>query len=161
MRAVVADRQRLILLCEYMHEKIGVRFEPTEVQGFAILSDSNTFVAAVLVSNIRYSDGKAIDCEISCAAETSIAWKPEVCRAVFGYVFGQLKCVRCTSIVMKNNKKSRAFLEALNFQLEGRLRKAYDGAKDALIYGLLAEECSFFEGLDYGQEIGTEGTPAA
>jgi hypothetical protein len=148
MKAVVADRQRLILICEYMYDKIGVRFNPSEVQGFAVISDVGDFVAAVIVSNLRFTDSKAIDCEISCAAETSIAWKPEVCRAIFGYIFGQLQCVRCTSIVRKNNTKSRAFLEALNFQLEGKLRKAYDGEKDALVYGLLAEECQFYGDLN-------------
>lgn len=160
MIAVVADRQRLVLLCEYMYEKIGIRFDPTEVQGFAVLSDSGKFVASVIVSNLRYSDNKPIDCEISCASETGAAWRPEVCRAIFGYIFGQLGCTRCTSIVRKNNGPSRKFLESLNFQLEGNLRKAYDGQKDALVYGLLAEECSYYEGLN-GQEIGTESTAAA
>lgn len=161
MKAIVADREKLRLLCMYMHEKTGIEFDPSTVQGFAVVSDTGEFSAAVLVSNIRYSGDKPIDCEISCAAETSIAWKPNVCAAVFNYVFGQLGCVRCTSVVMKKNLKSRQFLEALNFQLEGRLRKAYDGQKDALLYGLLAEDCSYFKGLDDGQEIGTESAAAA
>ncbi len=160
MRAVVADRQRLVLICGYMYEKIGVQFDPNEVQGFAVLSDSGDFVAAVLISNLRYSDGKAIDCEMSCATESSVAWKPEVLKVVFGYVFGQLNCVRCTSIVRKNNTRSRAFLEALNFQLEGKLRRAYDGQKDALVYGLLAEECKFYGDLN-GQEIRAESAASA
>jgi RimJ/RimL family protein N-acetyltransferase len=73
-----------------------------------------------------------------------MAWRPHVCRAVFEYIFGQLGCIRCTAITRKNNSKAREFLEALNFQLEGRARKGYDGERDALIYGLLAEECRFF-----------------
>lgn len=152
MKVVIADRQKLVLICGYMYEKIEVQFDPNQVQGFAILNDNNDFVAAVIVSNLRYSGDKVIDCEISCATETSVAWKPNVCRAIFGYIFGQLGCVRCTSIVKKNNKRSRDFLEALNFQLEGNLRKAYDGTKDALIYGLLAEECKFYGDLD-GEEV--------
>lgn len=161
MKAVVADKEKLKLLCFYMYEKTQVQFDPNMVQGFAVISDTGDFAAAVIVSNVRYSGDVAVDCEISCAAETSIAWKPTVLRAVFQYVFGQLGCVRCTSIVLKKNTRSREFLEALNFQLEGRLRKAYDGTKDALIYGLLAEECAYFKDLAYGEEIGASSADAA
>lgn len=148
MRAEVAQPQQLPLLCAYMSDKIGIEFEPNKVQGFAIMSDQNVFIAGVVVSNVRYSGDKAVDCEISCASESATAWRPEVCKAIFQYIFGQLGCVRCTSIVKKNNHKSRKFLEALNFQLEGNVRKGYDGQKDALLYGLLAEECQFYGGLN-------------
>lgn len=147
MRAVPAG-DKLAMVCQYMQQRIGVAFDPAMAQGFAVLSDDGDFVGAVLVTNVRYSDGVAVDCEISCASETSVAWQPEVCRAVFTYVFGQLGCARCTSITRKNNTKARAFLEALNFVLEGNIRKGYDGEKDALLYGLLAEECRFFGGLN-------------
>lgn len=139
---------KLHMICAYMAQKTGALIDPATSQGFAVLSDTGKFVAAVTVSSLRYHNGIPIDCEISCATETSMAWRPHVCRAIFNYVFGQLGCKRCTSITKKNNTKSRAFLEALNFQLEGNVRKGYDGAKDALIYGLLAEECQFFGGLN-------------
>lgn len=148
MLAVAANTQQLPLLCKYMHEKTGTEFNPAMCQGFAIIADNGVFMGAVLVSNVRYERGKAIDCEISCAAESALAWRPHVCRAVFAYVFGQLGCTRCTSITRKNNTKARSFLEALNFALEGNIRRGYDGVKDALIYGLLAEECRFFGGLN-------------
>lgn len=147
MYAVPAG-DKLAMVCQYMYEKIGVQFNPFQCQGFAILSDKNEFVGAVLVSNITYSGVQAVNCEISCAAETSMAWRPHVCKAIFQYVFGQLGCVRCTSITRKNNTKARGFLEALKFTLEGNIRKGYDGEKDALVYGLLREECQFFGGLN-------------
>lgn len=147
MRAVPAG-DKLAMVCQYMYEKIGVRFDPTKCQGFAVLSDTGEFIGAVLVNNMTYSDGRAVNCEISCAAETSIAWRPHVCSAIFQYIFGQLGCVRCTSTTRKNNTKARGFLEALNFQLEGNIRKGYDGKNDALVYGLLAEDCQFFGGLN-------------
>jgi hypothetical protein len=146
MRAIPAG-DKLTMLCEYMFQKTGARLDPSTTQGFAILSDQNDFVAAVLVSNVRYYEGKPIDCEVSCASESGVAWRPHVCGAVFNYIFGQLGCTRCTSITRKNNTKSRAFLEALNFQLEGNVRRGYDGEKDALVYGLLREECRYFPGV--------------
>jgi hypothetical protein len=148
MRAEIATIEKLPLLCAYMLEKTGVEFDPRTVQGFAVMSDEGKFSAAVLVSNVRCIGNEAVDCEISCATETSVSWSPEVCTTVFTYVFAQLGCKRCTSITRKNNTKSRKFLEALNFQLEGCIRKGYDGQKDALVYGLLAEDCEFVRGLN-------------
>lgn len=141
---------KLGLICSYMHEKTGTSFNPNLCQGFAVLDDNQKFVGAVVISNVRYDalTNKALDCEISCATDHKVTWKPDVCRAVFQYIFGQLGCIRCTSITRKNNTKARAFLDHLNFQLEGNVRKGYDGVTDALIYGLLAEECQFFGGLN-------------
>lgn len=147
MLAVPAG-DKLALVCEYMYDKTGVRFNPETCQGFAVLSDTGEFVAAVLVSNVTHYNGEPISCDISCASDTSMAWQDNVCRAVFEYVFGQLRCKRCTSITRKNNTRARGFLEALNFVLEGNVRKGYDGKNDALVYGLLAEECRFFGGLN-------------
>lgn len=147
MLAVPAG-DKLPMLCQYMASKTGAKIDPANCQGFAVLSDEGKFVAAVIVSNLRYFNGVPFDCEISCATESSIAWRPHVCKAVFEYIFGQLGCTRVTAITRKNNTRSREFLEALNFQLEGNVRKGYDGQKDALIYGLLAEDCQFFGGID-------------
>lgn len=146
MRAIPAG-DKLGMVCEYLRQKCGARLNPAMSAGFAILNDSDEFVAAVVVSNLRYYEGRAIDCEITCATESSMAWRPHVCTAIFTYIFGQLGCARCTSITRKNNTRSRAFLEALNFCLEGNVRKGYDGEKDALVYGLLREECAYFSGV--------------
>ena len=137
MRAVPAA-ENTELVGRYVGEKCGVQFTPGAYQAFAILNDQGDFCAGVVISNFRDHD-----CEISCATETSAAWRDHVMRAVFTYVFKQLGCVRCTCIVRKNNKRCRDFLDGLGFVLEGNLRKAYDGVKDALIYGLLAEECRY------------------
>lgn len=139
---------KLPMICEYMRVKTDVAFDPAQCQGFAVLNDTGEFVAGVLVSNVREHNGLAVDCEMSCAAETAVAWHPDVLKAIFQYVFGQLGCVRVTAITKKGNTKSRQFLEHLNFQLEGNVRRGYDGQKDALIYGLLADECQHFGGLN-------------
>jgi RimJ/RimL family protein N-acetyltransferase len=123
---------------KYVTEKTGMVLTPGMYQAFMVKSDDNEFVAGVVVSNFR-----GTDCEISTATETPLAWRPNVCKAIFQYIFVQLGCVRCTSITTKSNKKARGFLEALGFVLEGNVRLGYDGRKDALIYGLLKGECRF------------------
>lgn len=153
MLAVPAAEQTA-MVCRYLGEKTGRSFDPGMCSAFAILNDKREFVAGVVISNFRTHD-----CEISCATETSAAWRPHIMRAVFGYIFGQLGCVRVTAITRKQNKRSRDFLKALGFELEGNVRLGYDGRKDALIYGLLASECRYFGDLN-GQGH-TTGTRAA
>jgi hypothetical protein len=145
------------LVCKYVGEMAGVNFNPdlSMVTAFAVINDVGHFVAGVVISEYR-----GHDCQISCAAETPIAWQPDVVRGVFQYVFQQLGCARCTSITKKSNRRCREFLNALGFTLEGNLRLGYDGIKDALIYGLLASECRYLEDRENGQ-IDTAGTDAA
>lgn len=139
MLAVPAG-DRTAMVCQYIGEKVGRKFDPGMCSAFAILNDKNDFVAGVVISDYR-----GHDCQISCAAETSAAWRPHIMRAVFGYIFGQLGCVRVTAATRKQNKAARGFLKALGFELEGNVRLGYDGTKDALIYGLLASECRYFK----------------
>lgn len=62
-------------------------------------------------------------------------------RTLFKYPFDQLKVERVTATTAKSNKKARKMLEKLGFKLEGVLRKGYDGKRDAVVYGMLKEEC--------------------
>lgn len=137
---VIPAGEQLDLIGKYVGEKCDATFVPGLFQGFAVLNDDGQFAAAVVVSDFREHD-----CQISCATESKFTWRPHVLKAVFNYVFNQLGCVRCTSITKITNKKARAFLEHMGFQLEGKLRLGYDGKRDALIYGLLASECRYID----------------
>lgn len=137
MRLVPAG-ENTALVGAWMHEKTGVDFKEGTYQALMVLDDTDTFCAAVIVNNFR-----GFDCELSCAAEVQSAWRPHVCAAIAHYLFLQLGCTRVTAKVRKTNKRARSTLEGMGFQLEGRLRKGYDGVKDALIYGLLAGECAY------------------
>src|SRR4249920_579341 len=137
---VVPAAQNTELVGAYVAEKCGTEFAPGMYQALAILDDQGAFIAGVVVSEWR-----GHDCQISCATESSAAWRPNVLQGVFNYIFVQLGCVRCTSVTKKSNKRCRDFLTGLGFVLEGRLRMGYDGVKDALIYGFLASECRYIQ----------------
>lgn len=133
------------LVGRYVAEKCGVEFQFGLYQALAILDEDGRFCAGVVVSEWR-----GHDCQVSCATESSAVWRPHVMAGVFDYIFNQLGCVRCTSVTKKSNKRCRDFLTGLGFQLEGRMRMAYDGVKDALVYGLLASECRYIQGVSDG-----------
>jgi len=141
------------LVGRYVAEKCGCIFQEGMFQAMAILNDKKEFVGGVVISEYRDHD-----CQISCATETSAAWRDSVMRGVFDYIFNQLGCVRCTSITKKGNKKARTFLEGLGFVLEGNMRLGFDGIKDALLYGLLKSECRYI--LPVEQEPIVEETQA-
>lgn len=149
MRAIPAGHLT-DMVGQYMMEKIpGLKLAPGTFQAFAFLSDKDEFVGGAVYSNFRTAE-HGNDIEISCAAETSMAFRPWVCKAVFEYAFVQLGCTRITSVTTKKNRRTRAFLEALGFALEGCVRRAYDGRNSALIYGLLAEDCRYLAGASGG-----------
>lgn len=142
MRAIPAE-ELTGAVGQYLMEKIpGLRLTPEMFSAFAFLDDNDDFAGGCAVYN--YRPGKyGNDCEISCAAETPMAFRPHVCTAVFRYVFVQLNCVRLTAITTKRNKRARDFIGRLGFVLEGNVRLGYDGKRDALIYGLLAADCRY------------------
>jgi hypothetical protein len=139
MIAVPAS-DKVLLVGQYITEKTGCYLEPGMYQAMAILDDNGEFQGGV-----AFSDFRGYDCQLSTAAETPMAWRDLVIHAVFDYVFNQLSCVRCTALAKKSNKRARAFLEGLGFVLEGRIRQGYDGVKDAMIYGMLREECRYIQ----------------
>ncbi len=66
-------------------------------------------------------------------------------REVFRYVFDVMKCKRVTFEIHPKNKRSRKLAEGLGARLEGKKRRGLDGRRNALVYGLLPEECRFNE----------------
>lgn len=156
MRAQHVQGDKARLVADYVAETTGAKYDDGLYVAYAILNDDNDFCGGVILSNYR-----GTDIEVSVASETPIAWHYDVCRTVFNYIFNGAKCVRCTCITTKRNKRAREFLDALGFVLEGNLRRGYDGQRDALIYGLLAEDCRFLAGGLDGEEVGAEGAAAA
>lgn len=137
----------------YVCEKTGAKLVPGMYQAFMVVNDQNDLVGAATFTNQRGT----VDIEMSGASETPFAWRPHVCKAILGYAFDQLGCVRISCITVKGNRKARTFLEGLGFQLEGNLRLGYDGRRDALIYGLLRSECRFL--TDERESHVEEGRP--
>lgn len=78
---------------------------------------------------------------------------PDTLRRLFAYPFIQLNCVRMTTITARNNHPARIMDEGLGFKLEGIARKGWDGQQDAMIYGMLAEECQWLNPSQAGEAM--------
>lgn len=64
-----------------------------------------------------------------------------VLHCVFGLVFDEMKCRRCSAFVSRDNHSSRNLVEKLGFVREGLLRQYADDGQDRFVYGMLEKEC--------------------
>lgn len=94
-----------------------------------------------LLAAAVYHDYQGHDIRLSGAAESTIwATKPAM-RMLFWYPFEKLGVRRVTTVTARRNKRARRFNVRVGFKLEGVHERAYDGADDAISYGMLRERC--------------------
>lgn len=122
-------------LKDWLQEKIGgqVAQDATFIGRILRENDPSSIVAACAFSNWTGED-----VELSFAAEPG-SGTVGLLRLIFGYVFGQLGCVRCTATVRTGNHQSLRLCKRIGFKREGLKRKAQQG-HDLVILGLLREE---------------------
>lgn len=114
-----------------------------------IVGDNHAPLAGIVYHDYR----PEISVQISMAS-TSPTWcTRRTLRAALSYPFLQLKVARVTVYTGKSNKKLRSLVERLGFELEGRVRRGFDGQKDLLIYGLLREEAERWIGERHGERL--------
>lgn len=113
-----------------------------------VVDDNNDLIFGVVYYDYR----KPVDIQVCIAADKSNWANRETLNILFGYPFRQLNCRRMTAIISKKNKKSRSICERLGFVYEGNARKAMNNGDDAIIYGLLKEDCKWL--LQPKQEYG-------
>lgn len=96
-----------------------------------------------LVAGIIYNAYEGANVNMHIGAEKGSRWlTPEFLFAAFEYPFNQLGKRRATAHMAASNKAAIKFAENLGFELEGKMRNYY-ADDDAVIYGMLRENCRF------------------
>ena len=134
------------LVANYVNEKIGIDVTGgTPYVGLAITDEVNNFAAGLVVSNFN-----GISCEVSMASESATWARKGILKYIANYIFIKNQCIRCQLVIRKHRStwRVRKLVQKLGFTLEGTLKRAYDGRDDALIFGLLAENCRFLGGVN-------------
>ena len=120
---------------------------PTDRNGRACASVV-TVPDGPLIAGVVYNNYRESNIEMTIAS-TSPHWcKRGILRALFRYPFEQIGCRRVTAIADCMNVHVRGFLSRLGFLQEGEMRRAYRNGNDAVIYGMLREECSWIGDKD-------------
>lgn len=135
---------------EWVAQKLPIEFVPEDFGpcttiGIADKKDGKLIAGAV------YHRWRKFDCELTFAATDPRWCKKGVLAALFHYPFVQRHLTRMTLIIGSNNKRAIKLNLGLGFKLEGIARKAYDGFNDALVLGMLKEECKWIGGNSNGQ----------
>lgn len=89
---------------------------------------------------VMYNNWRGRSIETHWAGEG--AWLTRaVLRAVFGLPFQTYGCRRITGLIRRKNRVARAVAERIGFRLEGVARQGFDDGTDAMIYGMVRDEC--------------------
>lgn len=131
------------LVAKWVQDKL-----PEIRNGFGLCSAIGVLENNQPIAGVVYHDYRGHSIQLSMAS-TSPRWCTRTTlRHLLGYPFLQLGVARITACTAKGNKQLRSLVERLGFQLEGRLRRGFDGRRDMLIYGLLREEATRWIGQD-------------
>jgi RimJ/RimL family protein N-acetyltransferase len=104
-----------------------------------IVRDRNLIAGAVF-NNFRQTN-----IEITFASTTPRWCTRGVLRGIFSYPFEQLGLARLTAVTESTNQSVRAFLCHIGFREEGVMRRGFPSGADAVIYGMLYEECRWLK----------------
>lgn len=139
----------------YGHDRVVAEFVASKIKGFDGQLDKNDYTAIgvindkrELIAGVIYNEYRPpVDIRESFAAVCPTWATKYTLRHLFAYPFIHLGVRRMTGIIEAKNQTSIDLTERLGFKLEGRARCAMDDGDDALIYGMLKEECPWIKGF--------------
>ena len=140
MEIITIQDARLLAWAE---AQLKATFDPSACRWVAGL-DRGGVIWVVVYS--RFCDR---NCEVTIATDGSKRWATRrTLRAIFSHPFMQWGLARVTFIVAADNDRSLAMLRhegpgGIGAKQEGRLRAAFDGDVDGIVFGLLKTECKW------------------
>lgn len=112
---------------------------PAGCRAVAWVTDEGRIVGGLVLA----PRGGWFDAELSIRFERGCAFTRRQLRHLFRGAFRVWGFRRLTVHVAADNTPSRRLVERLGWRQEGVLRRGYDGTRDAVVYGLLADECPY------------------
>ena len=94
-----------------------------------------------LIAGVVYNNYREANIEMTIASISPRWCASRILRGLFWYPFGQIGCHRVTAVTEHTNQPVREFIRRLGFIEEGVMRRSYLNGNDAVIHGMLREEC--------------------
>jgi RimJ/RimL family protein N-acetyltransferase len=98
-----------------------------------------------LIGGVAYADYTGADVRCSIAGVTPKWLSRDVLKQIFFYPFDALNCRRVTVLVSDKNARSQRLARGLGFTPEGLLREGMCDGSDALVFGMLKNECRWIK----------------
>jgi RimJ/RimL family protein N-acetyltransferase len=125
-------------VAQWVGERLGIE-DFGQYKAIGVVDDQ-TLIAGVVYNNLRHPN-----IEMTIASESPRWCSRRILFGLFAYPFNQLRCQRVTAVTERKNQPTRAFLYRLGFREEGQMRRAFPSGEDAVIHGMLREECRWLE----------------
>lgn len=129
-------------ICEFIRQRIPALFNGAYDDRSAALG---ILKKGRLVGGVLFNMYSGNDIFMSAAFDEPCLTRANLNR-LFSYPFVQLKCRRMTTITGETNTHARAIDERLGFTQEGIVRCAFPNDENAIVYGMLREECRWLRG---------------
>jgi RimJ/RimL family protein N-acetyltransferase len=142
IRAIIGADE---FIARWVGEQLGID-DFGECVTFAIVAEQE------LIAGIVFNNYRDPSIEVTMASISPRWCTRSIMRTVFSYPFHQIGCKRITASVEDMNQPVRAFLCHLGFRQEGVMRQAFRTGRDAVIFGMLRDECRWL-----GQRNDVEG----
>ncbi len=117
---------------EWAEEQLGIKFYAPWT-AFAHVVDDEIRGAVV------FTDYTGENIEISIVG----GWSRQMFKDIAHYTLEYLGCQRVTARTRASKPKVVRVMERSGFQREGLARRYYPGGDDALLFGMLPEECRY------------------
>ncbi|MER8619169.1 GNAT family N-acetyltransferase [Mesorhizobium sp. M1409] len=131
----------------FLSEETGIDFTRQDMRHWFCVTATNEHGAVVGV--IAAEPKTWFDWHFNAACVDQRCVTRKLFRTTFRALFTQ--AVRITALIDPTNERAISNARRLGFVYEGFLRMGVEGRRDALMFGMLAEDCRFLPGYDPAQ----------
>lgn len=129
-------------VCEWVEKIIGPN---THFYGYLAIGMKRK---GELIAGVVYNRFGVTDCQMHIGSARGTRWATdEAIRRAFTYPFVELRRGRITLETPASNTEAIKFQEHLGFIQEGVKRKCANSGEDAIVYGMLRDECRWIGGF--------------
>lgn len=114
------------------------RYKPFASLG--LKTDDGNLYGGLILTNYT-----GFDAELTVYVSKMYLMRIQDLQRLFHWFFDDMKLSRMTARIAPDNERSIKVAKKLGFQQEGRIRKGLDGERDALVFGLLREDCKLLK----------------
>lgn len=123
----------------WVSEKIGLGRVYENAAGYGFLVDGQ------LAGGVLFSDFTGRDIHVHIAIEDARWCSRKYLKFIAEYAFVHCGVSRVSALTAQSNPKAAKVMAAWGSKQEGLLRKYFSDDDDAIVWGLLKEECRFLE----------------
>jgi len=126
-------------------------------QAFGVLKDGRA--VCVVIWNWFRTMKHGNDARVIIVSEEPSWCLPGVLAKLFHYPFEIAGCTRITAVIRDGNETSLKLCQGLGFKREGILRRAHNGKTNAVVLGMLQEECKWLNRLQREDKLNGKKVP--